>query len=191
MKNEIKNQVINFTGILILLLLAFSIYRLSIYLDISNFKRFLSTSGSLIFVWYASAFFLYAVIAGGSKETETKNYIINNKNYSVTKETGKIIGGDEEGGKYLFKIWWLLFPIYFAFWREIKIIYFYNFTEHKNLNLIIKVIIFLGSLVASVYSIIALNKQRLPNKILQYLMYGVLILYGIFLIIGFVIWAMK
>jgi hypothetical protein len=191
MGKELKNKIANFFGIVILLLLGISVYKLRTFIDISNYKKFLGSTGGLLVAWYGIAGFLYIIIAGDSKVTETKNFKINNKSFSVTKETGETRSGDEEGGKILFKIWWLLSPIYFAFWNDIKNLYSYNYTEHSNLNIIIKFVLLIGSLMIFVYSIIVLNKQELSRKILRYLMYGFLILYILFLIIGCILWAMK
>ena len=160
-------------------------------IDTSDYNKFLITSSVVFLVWYGIAGVLYINSAADYSEIETKNYEINNEVFSVTTKTGRVFSGDEERGKSIFKIWWLLAPIYFACWEDIKSIFAYPFTVHSNLNKIIQSVIIIGSFIALRYSVIILDRQELPRKILRYLIYGFLKLYGIFLIIGCIIWAMK
>jgi hypothetical protein len=169
MRQEQKNHVLNFLGNIILLLFAISFYRLITQIDTSilyrlikdidtsDYNKFLITSSVVFFVWYGIAGVLYMISAADYSETETKNYEINNEVFSVTTKTGRVFSGDEEGGKSIFKIWWLLAPIYFACWEEIKSIFAYPFTVHSNLNKIIQSVIIIGSFIALRYSVIILN----------------------------------
>lgn len=190
MQNK-KQKIVNLIGIIILLLLAISIYKARIYVDTSNYKKFLGNMTGLFVAWYGVALLLYGIVAGNSKVTETEKFKINDESFSVTRETGEIISGNEEGGKMLFKVWWLLSPIYFMFLENIKSLFSLNITTHKNLDLILKLILIVGSFLVFFYSIKFLNREKLPRKIFEYLMYGFLVLFGIFLIIGVILWAMK
>ena len=192
MDRTFPRQIIYFLGIIMLFIFLASLYRFQSYIDYSgDFWKMLKSASGLMFIWYGVAFLLYSFIASDSEKTKTTNYRYSSgKTFSITKNTGEIIPGDEDFGKAVFKIWWLLFPIYYTFWKELKSISKHSFTEYPNLNLVIKIIFFGGSFALSIYVLFKLNQIDTPRLIIRILMYGFAILYGILLIWGILKWTL-
>lgn len=192
MSRTLPQYLIYFLGIIILFIFLASLYRFQSYIDYSgDFWKMLKSASGLMFIWYGVAYLLYLFLASDSEKTITTNYRYSSgKAFSITRNTGETIPGDEDFGKSVFKIWWLLFPIYYTFWKELKSISKQSFTEYPNLNLAIKIIIFAGSFALSIYVLFKLYQIDTPRLIIRILMYGFAVLYCFLLIWGIIKWTL-